>query len=66
VYRRRDVPVKVSKLDVTTGKRELWKELAPRDGAGIQDVAPVIPTPTARRMYMGIRGLSRTCTWPRA
>jgi Tol biopolymer transport system component len=57
VYRRRDVPVKVSKLDVTTGKRELWKELAPRDGAGIQDVAPVIPTPDGAAY---VYGYSRT------
>ena len=57
VYRRRDVPVKVSKLDVTTGKRELWKELSPRDGAGIQDIAPVIPTPDGTAY---VYGYSRT------
>ena len=44
VFRRRDVPARVFKLDVTTGKRELWKELMPSDGSGIQDISPVIPT----------------------
>ena len=38
VFRRRDVPAKVWRLDVTTGKRELWKELVPADSAGIQDL----------------------------
>jgi eukaryotic-like serine/threonine-protein kinase len=57
VFRRRDVPVKVSKLDVTTGQREPWKELAPRDGAGIQDLAPVIPTPDGSAY---VYGYSRT------
>src|SRR5262249_19075310 len=45
VFRRRDIPVRVSKLDIQTGKRELWRELAPADGAGIVDMAPVMPTP---------------------
>jgi len=57
VYRRRDVPVRVSKLDVSTGQRELWKELSPRDGAGIQDLAPVIPTPDGAAY---VYGYSRT------
>jgi len=57
VFRRRDVPVRVSKLDVTTGQRELWKELSPLDGAGIQDLAPVIPTPDGSAY---VYGYSRT------
>jgi dipeptidyl aminopeptidase/acylaminoacyl peptidase len=57
VYRRRDVPVRVSKLDVSTGQRELWKELSPLDGAGIQDLAPVIPTPDGAAY---VYGYSRT------
>jgi Tol biopolymer transport system component/predicted Ser/Thr protein kinase len=57
VFRRRDVPVRVSKLDVSTGQREPWKELSPRDGAGIQDLAPVIPTPDGSAY---VYGYSRT------
>ncbi len=57
VFRRRDVPVRVFRLDVATGKKELWKELAPADGAGIVDVAPVIPTPDGQAY---VYGYSRT------
>jgi len=45
VYRRRDVPAKVWKLEIATGKRELWNELMPADGAGIASISNVIPTP---------------------
>jgi Tol biopolymer transport system component len=59
VYRRRDVPAKVWKLEIATGKRELWKEVMPADGAGIATVAPVIPTPDGRAyVYSYFRTLS--------
>jgi hypothetical protein len=35
----------VSKLDVQTGKRELWRDLMPADGAGIVNISPVLATP---------------------
>ncbi|MDQ5846226.1 MAG: hypothetical protein M3539_13130, partial [Acidobacteriota bacterium] len=35
VCRYRELPVRVFKLDVNTGHKELWKELAPADPAGI-------------------------------
>jgi|KBSSwiStaDraftv2_1062776.scaffolds.fasta_scaffold106623_2 Tol biopolymer transport system component len=45
VARRRDLPARVSKLDVQTGKRELWRDLMPADGAGIVNISPVLATP---------------------
>ncbi len=57
VYRRRDVPSRVFRLDIASGKRELWKELKPSDGSGIQDIAPVIPTPDGQEY---VYGYSRT------
>jgi len=57
VFRRRDVPAKVWRLDIATGKREIWKELVPADSAGIQDLAPVIPTPDGSAY---VYGYSRT------
>jgi len=57
VFRRRDVPARVSKLDVATGRKEAWKEFMPGDGAGIQDIAPVIPTPDGSSY---VYGYSRT------
>jgi len=53
VFRRRDIPARVFRLDVATGKRELWKELVPSDASGIQDISPVIPTPDGQEYVYG-------------
>jgi Tol biopolymer transport system component len=57
VFRRRDVPARVSKLDVATGRKEPWKDFMPGDGAGIVDIAPIIPTPSGDAY---VYGYSRT------
>ncbi len=62
VFRRRDIPVQISKLDVATGKKESWKELMPGDGAGIVDIAPIIPTLTARNTCTATRARYPTST----
>ncbi|HEY3202310.1 MAG TPA: protein kinase, partial [Thermoanaerobaculia bacterium] len=41
VHRRGELPAKVYRLDVTTGKKELWKELMPLETAGLGDVGGV-------------------------
>ncbi|HSS45336.1 MAG TPA: hypothetical protein VLO07_08350, partial [Thermoanaerobaculia bacterium] len=38
VYRIGDVPARVFRLDLSTGRRELWKELTPPDPAGISGI----------------------------
>jgi serine/threonine protein kinase/dipeptidyl aminopeptidase/acylaminoacyl peptidase len=40
VYKRGLYPARIFRLDVATGKRDLWKELTPPDPAGISNVAP--------------------------
>jgi Tol biopolymer transport system component len=45
VYRRGVVPARVTLVDVTTGRAELWKELMPADAAGVTDFVSVCPTP---------------------
>ncbi|MGE5414971.1 MAG: hypothetical protein ACM3NW_12400, partial [Syntrophomonadaceae bacterium] len=57
VFRRRDVPARISKLDVASGRKELWREFMPGDGSGIQDIAPIIPTPNGDAY---VYGYSRT------
>ena len=42
---RGEVPQRVMKLDVATGRKELWKELMPPDPAGIWLISPVWITP---------------------
>jgi hypothetical protein len=51
--------VKVYRLDVATGAKELWKELLPADAAGVTQVGTVVPTPDGRAyVYSYIRLLS--------
>ncbi|HTR01783.1 MAG TPA: protein kinase [Thermoanaerobaculia bacterium] len=52
-FRRRDIPARVFRIEVATGKRELWKELMPSDGAGVQDISPIIPTPDGQAYVYG-------------
>jgi serine/threonine protein kinase len=40
VYKRRELPARVYLLDVTTGKKTLWRELAPSDSAGVAFLSP--------------------------
>jgi serine/threonine protein kinase len=41
------VPLKVFRLDLATGRRELWKEITPTDPAGILSIN-LLPTPDGR------------------
>jgi serine/threonine protein kinase/Tol biopolymer transport system component len=38
LLRSRTVPVKVTRVDLVSGKRELWKEIVPADPAGVQSI----------------------------
>jgi Tol biopolymer transport system component len=40
IYKRRELPAKIYLLDLTTGKKTLWKELAPADAAGVGYLSP--------------------------
>ncbi len=40
VYKRGLYPARIFRLEISSGKRELWKELTPPDPAGISNVAP--------------------------
>jgi eukaryotic-like serine/threonine-protein kinase len=48
VYRRGVVPAKAYRVDVATGRAELWKELMPADAAGVTDIVAICPTPDGR------------------
>jgi dipeptidyl aminopeptidase/acylaminoacyl peptidase len=45
VYRPSELPARVSKLDVSTGKRTLWKRFTPADAAGVDLISPILITP---------------------
>ena len=55
VYRRRDIPGRVYRLDIGTGKKELIREVMPADGSGIVDIAPIITTPDGSSYVYGFQ-----------
>ena len=58
VYRRGDVPARVSRLERASGRRELWKELQPGDTTGLEEVANIWLTSDGRSyVYNHIRTL---------
>jgi Tol biopolymer transport system component/predicted Ser/Thr protein kinase len=59
VFRFGEIPAKVVELELSTGKRKLWKELVPADAAGIDTIRGITITPDARAYIYGyIRTLS--------
>jgi Tol biopolymer transport system component len=44
------VPVQITRMDIATGRRETWKEIAPADPAGVQSI-PVIRFSTDGKSY---------------
>jgi len=48
LWKRGDVPAVVTKLDIETGKRELWKSLLPADPAGVERISNVLVTPDGK------------------
>ena len=56
---RSEVPLKVYRFDPATGEKQLWKELAPTDRAGVYNVGVLTPTLDARwYAYSYVRDLS--------
>jgi Tol biopolymer transport system component len=53
LYRTREAPARVFKLDLTTGRRELWKTIAPADRSGLVGIDNVVMTPDARSYAYG-------------
>jgi hypothetical protein len=53
-----DVPAKVYKVDMATGKRSLWRELAPADPLGVRAISHIWVTPDAASYaYTAVRNL---------
>ncbi len=53
VYRPGEFPAKVSSLDLATGKRTLWRSLAPADPAGVSQIGPIVMTPDGSSYIYG-------------
>ncbi len=56
---RQEIPLKVYRFDLETGEKQLWKELAPTDRAGVYNLGQLSLTPDARwYVYSYVRDLS--------
>ena len=44
VWRRGDVPARISRIDVESGQREVWRDLLPADPAGVERISNVLVT----------------------
>jgi Tol biopolymer transport system component len=53
VYQPGEFPAKVYQLDLTTGKRILWRSLAPADPAGVSQIGPIVMTPNGSSYIYG-------------
>ena len=59
VFRFGEIPAKVFQVELSTGRRKVWKELVPADAAGIDTIRGITLTPDARAYVYGyIRTLS--------
>jgi eukaryotic-like serine/threonine-protein kinase len=52
-YQPGELPARVDRLDLETGKRTLWKQLMPSDPAGVENIGPVLMTPDAKTCVFG-------------
>ncbi len=48
LWKRGDVPARVTRIDIETGKREVWKELLPVDPSGVERISNVLVTPDGK------------------
>ena len=53
LYQPGELPAKVDRLDVQTGKRTPWKQLMPSDPAGVENIGPILLTPDAKNCVYG-------------
>jgi len=47
VWKRGEVPARVTRIDLETGRREVWKDLMPVDPAGVERISNVVIAPEA-------------------
>ena len=57
LFRRGEVPTNVFRLDLTNGRRELWKTLVPPDPAGVYSIIEFCITPSGHSYFYSYRRL---------
>jgi eukaryotic-like serine/threonine-protein kinase len=57
IYQPGELPARVDRLEVATGKRTLWRQLMPSDPAGVENIGPILLTPDAKVCVFGYHRL---------
>ncbi len=59
LFRRGELPARVYLMNVTSGQKELWREIAPSDSAGVSTISRLYVTPDGKGyVYSHVRTLS--------
>jgi eukaryotic-like serine/threonine-protein kinase len=53
LYRSGEVPAKVDRLETETGKKTIWKQIAPLDPTGVSTIGPILMTPDGKSYVYG-------------
>ncbi len=53
LYRTGEVPAKVYRLEVASGKKTVWKQIAPLDPTGVSTIGPILMTPDGQTYVYG-------------
>src|SRR5439155_25458372 len=55
VFKRDQIPTSIYRLEIATGRRELWKTLEPPDTAGVYSINEVQVTPSGSAYFYSYR-----------
>jgi len=53
VFRTGEVPAKVYRLELATGKKTVWKQIVPIDATGVSTIGPILVTPDGKSYVYG-------------
>jgi Tol biopolymer transport system component len=53
LYRTGEVPAKVYRVELATGKKTVWKQIAPLDPTGVSTIGPILMTPDGQTYVYG-------------
>jgi len=53
LYRTGEVPAKAYRLELATGKKTVWKQIAPLDPTGVSTIGPILMTPDGKTYVYG-------------
>lgn len=51
IFRRGQMPAEVSRIDIATGQRQVWKRLSPPDASGVYSITDFRVTPDGRSYF---------------